>query len=93
MAHKDTISRPMSNSIQEELLNYLTRELLNGQSNDKLEADDDLLGGGLVDSLGMMRLVAYLEERYQVVAPPEDVTIENFRTISSIARYVESRVS
>lgn len=78
-------------SIQEELVNYVSQELLNGQTGEELEADDDLLGGGLVDSLGMMRLVAHLEDRYQVVAPPEDVTIENFRTITAIARYIESR--
>lgn len=83
----------MSGEIQEQLIQFVINDLLNGRADDDLEADHDLLATGLVDSLGMMRLVTFLEERYDVVAPPEDVTIENFRTIAAVARYVEGRMN
>jgi len=45
-----------------------------------LSDDDDLLTSGLVDSLGMMSLVAFIEEQFGVAVPPEDVTLETFST-------------
>ena len=55
-----------------------------------LQADDDLLGSGLLDSLGVMRLIRFVEQRFAVTVPPIDVTIENFMTVGTIATYLES---
>ena len=74
---------------KEALINYITGELLNGQNH--LGDDDNLLTSGLIDSLGMMRLVAFIEETFQTAVPPQDVTIDNFRTVALIATYVETR--
>lgn len=79
----------MTTSTQEALVQFVAKEILN--DHEGLAADDDLLGTGLIDSLGIMRLVAHLDEAYQVSAPPEDVTIENFRTLEAVAAYIESR--
>ena len=72
------------------LRTYVVGELLSGKDvGDK----DDLLLTGLVDSLGVMRLVSYLEQQYSIKIPPEDVTIENFMNIDAINLYLERRVS
>lgn len=76
-----------------QLIAFIQNELI-GTSTQPVSADEDLLGGGRIDSMGIMRLVAFLESEFQVSAPPEDVTIENFETPRTIARYVQSsRVS
>ncbi len=64
---------------------FISEELLGGQV---VEHDQNLLEDGAVDSLGMLRLVAYLEERYAIEIPPEQFTIENFRTINTIGDYL-----
>ena len=45
----------------------------------------------LVDSMGIMRLVNFLEEELSTAVPPTDITVENFLTIGHIARYVDER--
>jgi D-alanine--poly(phosphoribitol) ligase subunit 2 len=45
---------------------------------------------GLIDSLGVMRLVAFLEEEFDVKIPPQDLTIENFITVQAITTYLET---
>ena len=72
---------------------YITEELLFGQDDPGLGDDDNLLLSGLLDSLGIMRLVAFLEEEFSTDVPPQDVTIEHFMTISHIARYLENRLA
>ena len=74
-----------------EILAFVSAELVGRRAEPELEADDDLLGGGLVDSLGVMRLVRFIEQRYDVAVPHGDVTIENFMTAHTIATYLSSR--
>ena len=79
--------------MRERLAQHITGELLglsDGAAHD-LAADEDLLGGGLLDSIGVMSLVFFIEREFGVQVPPEDVTIENFQTLERIAAYVARR--
>jgi acyl carrier protein len=76
---------------QQAIKQYLTQELLSDHKN--LSIDDNLLIGGLVDSLGIMRLISFIEQHFGIRVPPEDVTIEHFRSIRVIGDYIESRVA
>ena len=78
---------------QEAIKQYLTKELSSDHKNLNLSVDDNLLIGNLVDSLGVMRLVSFVEQRFNIRVPPEDVTIEHFRSIRVIAEYIESRAT
>ena len=79
--------------MKEALRNYVCTELLGNGTGTEIDDEENLLLSGLVDSMGMMRLVLYIEENFSVAVPPEDVTIENFSTISSIAKYLETNKS
>lgn len=75
---------------------YLSQEIENkGMVLDDEELDDlervDLLRGGIIDSLGVPRLVAFLETRFDVQVPFEDIHAENFSSIDSITRYMQRR--
>ena len=54
---------------------------------------DSLLDSGIIDSLGILDLVTYLEETFEVVAEDEDLSPENFDSIDSLVRFVESKRS
>lgn len=73
------------------LIDYVQQQLLNGRSEVAVSAEDDLLSTGLVDSIGMMQLIAFVENQFAFKVPPEDMTIENFMTIDAISHYVERR--
>ena len=71
---------------QEVLKQYISEELLNGSL--QVNVEDDLLGNDLVDSMGIMRLIAFIEKKYEIKIPLEDVTIENFITVQAINTYL-----
>lgn len=77
--------------MKEVLRRYITQELLSDRSGAVVGDDDDLLGSWAIDSVGMMSLVLFVEEEFRVGVPPEDVTIENFVSISAIDAYLRSR--
>lgn len=79
-------SRPM----KLELLRYLTTEILSGQANE-LQSEDDLLSTDMIDSMGVMRLVAFIEAESGLKVPPEDITVENFLSVDTICDYLQRR--
>jgi len=74
------------------LLQFISDELLMGLHDDELTAETDLLLSGLVDSLGIMRLMLFIEEDFQFSVPPEDVIIEHFRSVSTLTNYLAARM-
>jgi len=70
---------------------YIQENLLTGKGDIELSADDDLLGSGLLDSMGVMRLVGFVEKTFHITIPPEDIVIENFMDVKAITNYVESQ--
>lgn len=74
---------------QQVIQTYISDVLLNGRM--QVETDDDLLVGEIIDSLGMMRLVAFIEETFTIKVPLEDITIQNFRTIDTMDKYLTGK--
>jgi len=70
------------------LTKYITEELSSETLDEELSIHDDLLGGGIVDSLGMMKLIGFIETEFETKVLPEDLTIENFMTIAHIEDYL-----
>ena len=60
---------------------------------DVASAETDLIETGLLDSLALVELLAQLEESFDVSISTDDMEIENFRSITSIAMFVEQRAA
>ncbi len=71
-----------------DIQNFVSQSLLNGRT---IAADEDLLLSGLLDSLGVMTLVAHLEQQLDSVIPAQDITMENFTSVKTISNYLASR--
>ncbi len=76
----------------EALILEFLRDHLAGDESLEIEPDDNLLTSGLIDSVGIVRLIAHVRERTDVTVPPQDMVPDNFRTIRTMAAYVESRL-
>lgn len=59
---------------------------------DEFSDDESFLGGGLIDSLGILQLVSFVESQYAITVADTDLTPANFDSVSKLAAYVERRV-
>ncbi len=75
----------------ESLIVSFIRDELAGDDGLEIELDENLLTGGLVDSVGIMRLIAHVQERLGVDVPPTDLVPDNFRTVRVMAAYMQGR--
>lgn len=73
--------------LQSKISHFIIAEMGNEEADVTLSVD--LFASGLVDSMGIMRLVAYLESEFELSVPPEDLTIENFQSIEAMAEYIQ----
>lgn len=84
--------KPDADRVRELLSEYIHRELTGNPQGPALREDDDLLGGGVIDSLGVMSLVYFVEQQFGFEVPAEDVTIEHFLSVATLTRYVSERL-
>ncbi len=54
-----------------------------------LSPDDSLLAKGLLDSLSILKTVAFCEEQFGITISDEDVLPDHFESVRSIAKLVE----
>ena len=70
---------------------YITENFLYMRRDFRLDDNDSLLGSGIIDSMGVMEVILFLETEFGVEVGDEDVTEENLGTIRAISRYVVAR--
>jgi acyl carrier protein len=76
---------------KQDLIIAFIKEELNGEKQDLVvDIEEDLLGSGLVESMGMMRLVQFVEDAFEIKVEPQDMTIDNFITVQAIVDFVSN---
>ena len=48
---------------------------------------------GIIDSLGFLEIITFIEQNYGIKVQDEDVTADNFNTIANISSYIERSVT
>jgi acyl carrier protein len=67
---------------------YITETFMYDREGVSLTNDFPLFDQGIIDSMGIFRLISYLEEQFSVTVEPEEVIIENFATVNAITSLV-----
>jgi acyl carrier protein len=58
-----------------------------------LSDQDTLLGDGIVDSLGILEIVSFLEREFGITVVDEELLPENFNSISELAVFVHGKLN
>jgi acyl carrier protein len=58
---------------------------------DEFADDESFLGSALIDSLGILQLVSFVESRYAIAVADSDLTPDNFDSVAKLAAYVQRR--
>lgn len=56
-----------------------------------LQADEVIPATGLIDSAGLLDLIAWFEAAYQIKIPTDEFTIDNLGTMTAMAQYLRRR--
>ena len=76
--------------IKNQLLEYIVKETM---SESKDISDDTLLfEQGIFDSIGLLLLIEFIKEKFNVTTNDEELLIDNFESIKSIAKFVTNKI-
>ena len=70
---------------------YISREFVRDPALLPLADDANLLDSGILDSLSLLRLVVFLEERFGITMGDADLLPENFASVNAICAYLRAR--
>jgi len=55
----------------------------------QLDDDEPLIESGIIDSLGVLKIMAFLDEEFGIDLSAEQIKLENFKNVTSICSLVE----
>lgn len=79
------------NQLKTELRRYIADNFLFGQTDDVFTDDASFLEKGLIDSTGILEIVAHLEQTYGVSVEDDELLPQNFDSVDNLARYICSK--
>ena len=80
-------------SVRAELEAFILEDIALGREMQSIDPDEDLLARGVIDSLAVTQLVAFLEERYSIRVTDEELVPDNFRSLARMEAFVERKRS
>ena len=81
-----------ANSVARQVRQFIVENFLYGQER-PFGDSDSFLAEGIVDSTGVLQLVAFLEETYGITVADEDLTPENLDSVDSVAAYLNGKLN
>jgi acyl carrier protein len=79
--------------IRSEVRQYISKNFLADDPGMELEDGTALISGGIVDSIGMIGLVAFIENRFGIEFMPREVDVRNFDTVERIEGLILNKLS
>ena len=79
--------------IETQIKQFMLDNFLFGGSLDDIVDDASFMANGIVDSLGVLELISFVEETYAVEVSDEEVVPENFDSVNQMAAYIRSKVA
>jgi acyl carrier protein len=78
--------------IRQELRQFVIDNFLFGREGE-LHDGDSFLDNGIIDSTGVLELISFLEERFELKLEETDLTPDNLDSIDKVTRLVENRLA
>jgi acyl carrier protein len=71
---------------------FVHNEMTVGLGKKTLDPDEDLIEKGVIDSLGILKVVLFIEKTFGIKINDEEVVPENFRSVNTMAKFVEQKM-
>jgi acyl carrier protein len=73
------------------ILNFIQENFLLGEGIETLQLSDSFLQKGILDSTGVLELISFLEEQFDVQITDEEILPDNLDSIEKIDRFIQKK--
>lgn len=79
--------------VHTQLKDYIAKNLLFSDTGFEYANDDSFLDQGIVDSTGVLELVLFVEETYDLTVDDDEITRDNFDSINKLANFIQQKLA
>ena len=76
-------------SAKEAVRSFVQKELAPSADDGAIADDSNLIDLGIIDSMGVMKLMTFVEETFSITVNPDDLMPENFETLNAIGALLD----
>jgi acyl carrier protein len=80
------------NTIAQDIRHFVVANFLFGRNGDQLKDDQSFLDTGIIDSTGVLELVAFLEEKFGISVGDRELLPENLDSVDNASRFVAGKL-
>jgi len=77
---------------EKEIRKFITDNFMIGQNPDELKRDTSFLDNGIIDSLGVLELVSFVEEKFGIEVRDEELVPDNLDSINNLLGYIKRKL-
>lgn len=77
--------------IRQAVHGYILKQFLPGEDPSELTDQTPLITGGILDSIRTLKLVVFLEDRFDVVVEAHEAGVENLDSVGQITRLIVTK--
>ena len=77
--------------MQHEVRKFIVDNFMFGIEDVQLSPDDSLIENGLIDSTGILELIAFIEGTYGISVADSELLPENLDSITALTRFIEGK--
>ena len=83
----------MTDSITQDIKSFVVNNFLYGQDEQSLTVEQSFLESGIVDSTGVLELVAFLEQQFNITVADRELLPENLDSVQNAATFVSRKLA
>ncbi|MCA9921097.1 MAG: acyl carrier protein [Anaerolineales bacterium] len=76
---------------KELLERFILDEIMLAESGATIDPDESLISNGVLDSLGLLRLIAFVEEQFGIEVDDGDVIPDNFQSLNVMEKFLAGK--
>src|SRR6266516_2750966 len=77
--------------IDKQIRKYLAENLLYVDDAFQYDNDTSFIGEGLIDSMGIMELVAYVQSEFRITVEQQEITPDNFDSVNKLVNFIRQK--
>jgi acyl carrier protein len=85
------IEQSATASSRDQIREFIQKDLASAKGISSFSDSESLMDNGIIDSLGIFRLVAFLEETFRVRIGDEEITADNLKSVDAIEHLVVAK--
>ncbi len=79
-------------NIEQTISNFVIENFIFEENPNQLDNNQSFLESGIIDSTGMLELVSFIEEKYDIKIEDEELIPDNLDSVNNVSQFINKKI-